>query len=193
MNLDQLIKLAKLANNNPNEHEANAAARKVCRIIEAGNYKFTQQEPVGSTGKTWNDVHRSSDPFWRDTANPFADIINRMRKEEERIKREQENRQRDEQEKQRAKDFRKGFYSSVDWGTPPNTPPKSPPKSPFEPMSWTWTGEDPASKKRYKKDYIQKNRDCTVCNTTKLTSDTITPYVCDNCQWRKWNDERSKA
>jgi hypothetical protein len=185
MNLDQLIKLAKLANNNPNEHEANAAAHKVCRIIEAGNYKFTQQEPAGSAGpRTWNDVRRSEEPFWRDTANPFADIINRMRKEEERVKKEQDSRQRDEQEKRRAETFRTGFYSSVDWGTPP--------KPPRQPMNWTWTGEDPDSKKRYKKDYVQKNRDCTSCNTTKLTTDESEPYICSNCQWIKWGEERSK-
>lgn len=32
MNLKLIEKLARLANNNPNEHEANLAARKVCRI-----------------------------------------------------------------------------------------------------------------------------------------------------------------
>ena len=42
MNLELLIKLVKLANNNPNENEANLAARKVCRIIAEGNYKFNQ-------------------------------------------------------------------------------------------------------------------------------------------------------
>lgn len=40
MNLDLIIKLAKLANNNPNEHEANAAARKVCQLLAEGNFNF---------------------------------------------------------------------------------------------------------------------------------------------------------
>lgn len=182
MNLDQLIKLAKLANNNPNEHEANAAARKVCRIIEAGNYNFTgaQTPPVGSTGKNWNyQQHRPS---------PFEDIFTWARQQaakESKERREEEEKKRTQEAKQKEPTTERGFYGRKDWDIPFGSPPP--------PMNWTWSGEDPESKKRYKKDYIQKNRDCAVCNTTKLTFDTTTPYVCDNCQWRKWNDERSKA
>lgn len=40
MNYDLIIKLAKLANNNPSENEANAAARKVCRLLAESNYQF---------------------------------------------------------------------------------------------------------------------------------------------------------
>lgn len=40
MNKDLIIKLAKLANNNPNENEANAAARKVCVLLVEGHFKF---------------------------------------------------------------------------------------------------------------------------------------------------------
>lgn len=39
MDKDLIIKLAKLANNNPNENEANAAARKVCRLLAEDNFK----------------------------------------------------------------------------------------------------------------------------------------------------------
>lgn len=60
MNLDLLIKLVKLANNNPNENEANLAARKVCKMIEANNYKFN------------NNATEQSDPF-----DVFNDFIKR--------------------------------------------------------------------------------------------------------------------
>lgn len=40
MNYDLIKKLAKLANNNPSENEANAAARKVCKLLAEGNYNF---------------------------------------------------------------------------------------------------------------------------------------------------------
>lgn len=40
MNLELLKKLVKLANNNPNEHEANSAARRVCKLIEDNEFKF---------------------------------------------------------------------------------------------------------------------------------------------------------
>lgn len=45
MNSDQLIKLIKLANNNPNENEANSAARKVCKIIEENKFSLIKIEP----------------------------------------------------------------------------------------------------------------------------------------------------
>ena len=67
MNLDRLKKLVKLANHNPNDNEANSAARRVCKMIEDGKFEFgaippapvfngmpTQKQP-----KTYNDIHRS--------------------------------------------------------------------------------------------------------------------------------------
>lgn len=42
MNLELLKKLVKLALHNPNENEANAAAVKVCKIIEAGEFRFVE-------------------------------------------------------------------------------------------------------------------------------------------------------
>lgn len=177
MNLDQLIKLAKLANNNPNEHEANAAARKVCRLIEAGNYQFVNtKEPasVGSEARTWSETRRADEPFWKHYEEIF-------RKREEQYKK-----------------YTHGTWKAGDWESeaPSSKPPPPPPKPPpykREPMNWTWTGEDPDSKKRYSKQYVQKNKDCTVCFLTKLTADIREPYICGDCLWRKWNDERSKA
>lgn len=40
MNFDLITKLAKLANNNSNDNEANSAARKVCRLLAEAEYKF---------------------------------------------------------------------------------------------------------------------------------------------------------
>lgn len=39
-NKDLIIKLAKLANNNPSEHEANAAARKVCQLLAENSFSM---------------------------------------------------------------------------------------------------------------------------------------------------------
>lgn len=63
-------KLIKLANNNPNDNEANLAARKVCKMLADYKFegdikvKFPSQKPT-----TWNDVQRSTEPFWR--TSPF--------------------------------------------------------------------------------------------------------------------------
>ena len=40
MKLDLLKKLVALANNNPNENEANLSARKVCKMLAADNFKI---------------------------------------------------------------------------------------------------------------------------------------------------------
>lgn len=49
MNLELLTKLVKLANNNPNENEANLAARKVCKIIEENKFQFNGNSNKEST------------------------------------------------------------------------------------------------------------------------------------------------
>lgn len=69
MNLDKLKSLIRLANNNPNENEANLAARKVCKIIAEENFKLlngnSHQPQQQNAPRTWNDVTRSTEPFWR--------------------------------------------------------------------------------------------------------------------------------
>ncbi|HWY35956.1 MAG TPA: hypothetical protein VNX68_15035 [Nitrosopumilaceae archaeon] len=92
MNLDLLKKLVRLANNNPNDNEANLAARKVCKLIEADNFNFngnsssnsipytkvkegndwegfgrSYNKPKSESGGTWNDVKRSTEPEFKST------------------------------------------------------------------------------------------------------------------------------
>lgn len=63
MNIELLTKLVKLANNNPNENEANLAARKVCKLIEEDKFQFNQ-----STAKSdyTNQQHQKTqtDNWW---------------------------------------------------------------------------------------------------------------------------------
>lgn len=73
MNLKLIEKLVKLANHNPNENEANSAARRVCKLIEEANFDYRATISDASTllGKspiqptTWNDIRRSKEPFWK--------------------------------------------------------------------------------------------------------------------------------
>ncbi len=79
MKLEMIIKLAKLANNNPNENEANLAARKACKLMGEADFKF----PTSNQGGTWNDVKRSTEPQWSSQRpsssgfDPFWDMFNR--------------------------------------------------------------------------------------------------------------------
>lgn len=69
MNLDLLTKLVKLANNNPNENEANLAARKVCKLIQEGDFKFNgvaQKPPSGPTIRTASNPSSPGSDWMRD-------------------------------------------------------------------------------------------------------------------------------
>lgn len=52
IDLERLKKLVRLANNNPNEHEANLAARKACKMIQDGNFEFTNKVPTNPPPST---------------------------------------------------------------------------------------------------------------------------------------------
>jgi hypothetical protein len=68
MNIELLIKFVKLANHNPNDNEANSAARRVCKMIEDSNFKFND---------TKTNVNNKSTITWNDVIFDFGDLINR--------------------------------------------------------------------------------------------------------------------
>lgn len=74
-----LVKLIALANNNPNDNEANLAARKVCKLLAELKVNFIpKKQPVAqSKPTTWNDVVRSTEPNFRSSrpTSPGADIF----------------------------------------------------------------------------------------------------------------------
>lgn len=98
MNLDLVLKLVRLANNNPNDNEANLAARRVCQMlataIEKGELRWNVKRPVAPpvsrpapAPTTWNDVQRSTEPQWssrppQDAGADLWDMINKIRQEE---------------------------------------------------------------------------------------------------------------
>lgn len=72
MKLELIIKLVKLANNNPNENEANSAARRVCKLIAEGDFKFVEDKspkPKEPLNVYW--YHEQS--FWREKTSSEYD------------------------------------------------------------------------------------------------------------------------
>ena len=77
MDIEKLKSIIRLANNNPNEHEANLAARKACKILAENDFALFKQtrtaadkiygvsNPTGRNTGTWNDVKRSTEPQWK--------------------------------------------------------------------------------------------------------------------------------
>lgn len=103
MNLDLITKLAKLANNNPNENEANLAARKVCKLLEEGNFKFNPNQPVntnnpgagpGQRPSNYRSYSTSAEDIFRDIfrGTPYTNWEERRKKQEEINQKEKERR-----------------------------------------------------------------------------------------------------
>ena len=63
---ERLKKLVALANNNPNDNEANLAARKVCRILAEKNFAFIQV-------RTEAPKATRQEPTVRSASNPVGD------------------------------------------------------------------------------------------------------------------------
>lgn len=96
LNTDLILKLIRLANNNPNDNEANLAARKVCKML--ADYKFNNvANPFVVPPTTWNDVKRSTEPRWssrpppNNPYNPYTarDFVSWFQEYTEQIKRDQ--------------------------------------------------------------------------------------------------------
>lgn len=66
IDIDKLSKLVRLANNNPNENEANLAARKVCKIIAEGNFEFNgfSSKRSNKTKQDWSGFSDFKDIFY---------------------------------------------------------------------------------------------------------------------------------
>ncbi|HYV52408.1 MAG TPA: hypothetical protein VE971_03855 [Candidatus Eisenbacteria bacterium] len=75
MNFDLITKLAKLANNNPNENEANAAARKVCKLLAEANFIFAKDATPPPNQQSEPRAQRQGNPF--DTEDLY-DILRNM-------------------------------------------------------------------------------------------------------------------
>jgi len=62
MDIEKLKAIIRLANNNPNDNEANLAARKACKILAEDDFRALNQ---ANTITSWKDIKRSTEPAWR--------------------------------------------------------------------------------------------------------------------------------
>jgi len=165
MNLDLLKKLTRLANNNPNENEANLAARRVCKMLEEGDWKLSSSTPIQDAAERL----RKNPPN-----DPNSDWFNRQ-----------------QHTQPRRPDNPNQEYDSSGRPKPPN-PPKSPPKkepvkppsgwnNPFEKMNETFFNEVFGRRK------APERLKCTKCGNLKLTSFIGNPavFICQDCNWSK--------
>lgn len=160
MNLDLLKKLTKLANNNPNDNEANSAARRVCKMLEEANWSLPSKTPNIDAMKqgTWEGFKptpaQQQHP-WNYPRQGGPIFTQEMYDELMRKTREQE------------KEYRRGFYTGKDWNQPINEPLNN---------ARSKRGFNPNEKSLKK---------CTKCGKEVMTGFLGRPerFICQDCVW----------
>ncbi len=173
MNLDLLIKLVKLANNNPNEHEANSAARRACKLIAEGNYDFGQPKTVQQK------VNIKPQGQWTGFGgsyggNPYADIEEMMR-EMQRQKQADADARRRAQQNTHEPDARNQQNAYGGAG--------------YNPFNYGFHTYKPGMGFEGQEKKPKIRRDCSKCGLNVETNSKKEPFVCSICLW---NDFREK-
>lgn len=156
-----IIKLTRLANNNPNEHEANSAARRVCQLLAELNFTLDVISPSKQSTVTWNDVKRATEPFWKSRPEPPTnqqeDWFNKYREERERMRNERNPWVYEPTQKQREyfDEFMKGF-------------------------------KVPYTEYRPKERSEQRVRKCVDCGKEELTRRITNVFRCNECEWNHY-------
>jgi hypothetical protein len=218
VNFDLLLKLVKLANHNNTEGEANAAARKVCKMLSENNYQWLEGVVRSNGGNQQQYKGASYDPFedlfrhvynrtgrgprntgdWTNPPNYETAEQQRARESrQEQARRDQEARERE----QRDRDQRsRTYWSGFDWG---ESREERQAREARERAEWkkqeerrtnsyyTWTGGERGNK-GFKKEYKETVRNCTQCGMSKMTTDEATPYVCAACKWENYRKSREQ-
>lgn len=164
MDIEKIKKLIRLANNNPNEHEANLAARKACKLIE-DNGKWTPFRNLSVDGpRTYNDIKRSTEPAWR--AQPPYNPTGRNQYQEEWFRKWNDYWKEAEKNPVDGRPYESNFNDK-------ETTPKSKP----------WAKDYPFTNEPKKKESATRN--CTRCGLEVSTFRIKeVPFVCNVCHWK---------
>lgn len=194
---DLIIKLAKLANSNNAEGEANSAARRVCKLLEEMNWNSgwdtaRRSNPVQEKPFQQNPVYqqRPDPPFYHeswnhpptgDASKGFADFINEMfgggrgggktdtfRAEVERNRREREKQQRERE----ADEWNRKSENARQY-------------SPDPPNKYEYYMDENGQQKRKIKSNFKHVLKCTQCGSNTETGFIGNPamFICTLCQW----------
>lgn len=179
MNLDKIKKFIRLANNNPNEHEANLAARRVCKLLAENNFALLESKSAAAnrmgaannrTTGTWEGFERSTEPQWRSnpsygsaTYDHFADFIRNYGQ-------------------RRSKSWDADTKGNWTDSAPHVHVNDEPEQVKYNPFTSPASEYDPATGERRKRK--QELRKCAKCGleimTFRIKED---PWVCQQCHW----------
>lgn len=194
INLDLLKKYTRLANNNPNEHEANVAARRVCKMLEEANWNLGTivppikpiVQPTSNPGPKDSDWVRNN---WKPT-QAQEDFFREGRWKPPNWKpagtSEYQQAQAQEHARQKQKDYVGDWYSYYDemgdLGDAFWEKIKGNTKNPYQ--RYTEPPSPPDSSAKYDKNN-KKILKCTICREDHNTGYIGHPgtYICNRCQW----------
>ena len=159
MNYDLIIKLAKLANNNPNENEANLAARKVCKLLAEANFMFTQHNGDDSRRRsvsddTWGDMYDIIRDMHRKQKEADArNAEHRRRAAEQKQQQEEKERQRQAEQAEYERQERERNQYRQEWSRPETWD--------FDPFKWSKEAEEQRAKdaRRREEDAVKEARE----------------------------------
>jgi SNF2 family DNA or RNA helicase len=206
MDKDKIIKLIRLANNNPNDNEANLAARKACKLLGAAEKEFLAG-PVRTAADKMNEhaSNYSGFPNWMRYASraqreyydaPYDDFLRknkerraeqeraaRKARDEERVrqqhaKEEQAKREAENQKHYTSKDYDTFWTdeSKFVYDTIYNEAEKS--FSTDGGKTWKSTREYHAEPPRQKASFV---RECAKCSLRVSTYSRANPFICGIC------------
>jgi len=165
--LELLIKLVKLANNNPNDNEANFAARRVCKMIAEADYKFINNNPTN-----FKSASNPSTGF-----NPFEEIIRNMRNQRTPYNSYNPYENTRKNPYTQPEPTKQPFYEGM-WAN--ESKERAYPINEYDPI----TGK--------RKDKSKRNLRCIECGHVKETIFQGLPdgFVCNDCQWTAYTRRR---
>jgi hypothetical protein len=187
MNLNLLKKLTKLANHNPNEHEANSAARRVCKMLEESDWKVIPEIKTAA-GKITPDMqgswHVKKPESPTSGFRPDQQYYDEMRNMTEDMFRKMQEEMRNRQYSRPANPFRNMRYEGVDWG---KEPPRSSPYGTEPPINRQQDEILREARKRrgFDPDGKKEMRVCSKCGESKMTGFLTGTFICTTCRLKE--------
>lgn len=200
MDIEKIKSLIRLANNNPNDNEANLAARKACKVLAENNFAALAPRANGNP-TTWNDVKRSTEPDFRSTPysgfNPFEELFREARKRgydpyANPYKTVFENECVECHTKVIVPENKYHKYwtcSNCLRKARENRP--DPPKRPsYEYQAYEWANYTPPSNTPRPEKRVRK---CSKCGREVETRRVTSVFTCNDCEWTAYQQEKNKA
>jgi len=171
MNLKLLEKLVKLANNNPNDNEANLAARKACKMITEGNFIYTpdvpKQEERQPPYKSPYNAPGFSGVDWGGGFDWYSEFVRQAQRTYQQYGGQDRSQwsQTGQQQQQRQRQYEREWEQR-------------------------YAREYPSQEPKPKRD--KREMKCNQCGGTFQTT-FVGPefnFTCGNCQWTRYNEEK---